>query len=132
MDAADSDRAMTHPTPDAARTQAATLGVLFAQDAALASRLNAAQQRLQGANDRLWWGLRPDGFVAVYGEDPAAVDVAVDEHRSEVLGAPDPLTAVQHVHWQIHLAFIAYQAAAEERDGSPPTSARSSGSLSTR
>ena len=32
-----------------------------------------------------------------------------------MLGAPDPLAAIQQVHWQIHRAFIAYQAVAEER-----------------
>jgi hypothetical protein len=37
------------------------------------------------------------------------------EHRSEVLGARDPLAAVQQIHWQIHRAFIAYQTVAEER-----------------
>jgi hypothetical protein len=36
-------------------------------------------------------------------------------NRSEVLGAPDPLAAIQRVHWQIHRAFHDYQAAAEER-----------------
>ena len=32
-----------------------------------------------------------------------------------MLGAPDPLAAIQQVHWQIHRAFIAYQTVAEER-----------------
>jgi len=41
--------------------------------------------------------------------------VAFAENRSEVLGAPDPLAAVQQVHWSIRTAFIDYQAAAEER-----------------
>ena len=106
---------MSRPVPDAARKLAAQLDALFAQDAGLARRLNAAQQRLQGANDRLWWGLHPDGLAVVYGEDPVAVDVAFAEHRSEALGGPDPLAAVQQVHWQIHSAFIAYETAAEQR-----------------
>ena len=43
------------------------------------------------------------------------VDLAFAEHRCEVLGAPDPIAAIQQVHWQIHRAFVAYQAVAEER-----------------
>lgn len=106
---------MSRPVPKPARKLAAQLGVLFGQDAVLARQLNEAQQRLQSANDRLWWGLHPDGLAAVYGEDPAAVDVAFAEHRSEVLGAPDPLVAVQQVHWRIHAAFLDYQNTAEQR-----------------
>ena len=106
---------MSRAIPEATRELAAQLDALFDPDAVLARQLNAAQQRLQRANDRLWWGLHPDGLAAVYGEDPAAVDVAFAEHRSEVLGAPDPLAAVQQVHWQIHSAFLAYQSTAEKR-----------------
>ena len=106
---------MSGAVPNVARKLAAQLDALFAEDAALAGRLDAAQKRLQRANDRLWWGLHPDGLAAVYGEDPAAVDVAFAENRSEVLGAPDPLIAAQQVHWTVHRAFIEYQAAAEER-----------------
>lgn len=106
---------MSQPLPNRARTLAVQLDARFAQDATLVRRLNAAQRRLHSANDRLWWGLHPDGLAAVYGEHPAAVDVAFAEHRSEVLAAPDPLAAIQRVHWQIHSAFIAYEAAAEER-----------------
>ena len=32
-----------------------------------------------------------------------------------MLGARDPLAAIQQVHWRIHRAFIDYQTAAEER-----------------
>ena len=106
---------MERSVPDLARRLAAQLDAQFGQDAALAERLNAAQSQLQRASDRLWWGLHPDGLAAVYGEDPAAIDLAFAEHRSEVLGARDPLAAVQQVHWQIHRAFIAYQTVAEER-----------------
>lgn len=105
----------SRPVPDSARNLAAQLNALFAQDAALVRRLNGAQRRLQSANDRLWWGLHPDGLAAVYAEDPAAVEVAFAEHRSEVLGAPDPLAAVQQVHWTVHAAFLNDQAAAEQR-----------------
>lgn len=106
---------MSRPVPDAARKLAAQLDALFGQDVALVRRLNEAQRRLQSANDRLWWGLHPDGLAAIYGEAPGALDVAFAEHRSEVLGAPDPLAAIQQVHWSIHTAFHSYQAAAEER-----------------
>ena len=115
LEAADANRAMERSVPESARRLAAQLDGQFGQDAALAEKLNAVQWRLRRANDRLWWGLHPDGLAAVYGEDPAAVDLAFAEHRSEVLGAPDPLAAIQQVHWQIHRAFIAYQAVAEER-----------------
>ena len=79
VDTAESERAMSRPFPDLARKLAAQLVALFAQDAALARRLNAAHKRLQSANNRRWWGLHPDGLAVVYGEDPAAVDVAFAE-----------------------------------------------------
>ena len=108
---------MIRAVPDLARKLAGRLGFLFTRDATLAQRLNDAQRRLQNANDRLWWGAHPDGLAAVYGEHPAAVDVdvAFGEHRSDLLGAADPLTAIQQVHWQIHRAFIGHQTVAEER-----------------
>jgi hypothetical protein len=106
---------MTGEVSDAARTLAAQLERQFGRDAELAKRLACAQERLMRANDRLWWGLHPDGLATVYGEDHGAVDVAFAENRSEVLGARDPLRAAQQLHWSIRKAFIAYQAAAEER-----------------
>lgn len=106
---------MTSPISDTARALAARLERQFGRDAEFATRLASAQDRLTRANERLWWGLHPDGLAAVYGERPAALDVAFAENRSEVLGAPDPLAAVQQVHWSITKAFIDYQAAAEER-----------------
>ena len=106
---------MTRAVPDLARKLAGRLDARFAHDAALARRLNDAQRRVQNANDRLWRGAHPDGLAAVYGEHPAAVDVAFGDHRSGVLGAADPLAAIQQVHRQIHRAFIAYQTVAEER-----------------
>ena len=51
----------------------------------------------------------------MYGEHPAAVEIAFAENRSEVLGAPDPLAAIQQVHWTVRKAFVDYQSAAEER-----------------
>jgi hypothetical protein len=106
---------VTGTITDAARELAAQLARQFARDAELATRLADAQTRLTRANDQLWWGLHPDGLAAVYGEHPAAVDVAFAEHRSEVLSAPDPLAAIQRARWSIGGAFIAYQAAADER-----------------
>jgi len=106
---------MTGAITDAARELAAQLECQFARDAALATRLADAQDRLMRANDRLWWGLHPDGLAAVYGEHPAAVEIAFAENRSEVLGAPDPLAAIQQVHWTIRKVFVDYQSVAEER-----------------
>jgi hypothetical protein len=111
----ESDQVMSRAVPDGARRLAAELDALFGDDAALAAQLNAIQERLQSANDRLWWALHPDALATVYGEDPAAVDVAFAAHRSEVLGTPDPLATAQQVHWQIRSSFSSYQAAAEER-----------------
>jgi hypothetical protein len=44
-----------------------------------------------------------------------AVDVALAENRSEVLGARDALQAIQQTHWQIHKAHHDYLHAAEDR-----------------
>ena len=49
------------------------------------------------------------------GENPAPIDVAFAEHRSEVFGADNPLAAIQQVHWSIRSALHQYQAAAEQR-----------------
>jgi hypothetical protein len=49
----------------------------------------------------------------IYGEHPAAVEVATAHNRSEILDEPDPLRSVQQVHWSIHQAFTSYQSAAE-------------------
>ena len=106
---------MNGPVTEGTRVFAAQLARRFARDAELAMRLADAQARLMRANDRLWWGLHPDGLAAVYGEHPTVVDMAFAENRSEVLGAPDPLAAIQQVHWTVREAFVDYQSAAEER-----------------
>jgi hypothetical protein len=106
---------MTQEIPDIVLELASQLERQFGRDAELVERLNNAQQRLMRANDRLWSGIHPDGLAAVYGEHRAAIETASATNRSEVLDASDPLAAVQRVHWTIHAAFIAYQAAAEER-----------------
>ncbi len=106
---------MSRAVPEQARRLAAELDLQFAHDAELATELADAQRRLQHANDRLWSGLHPDGIAMIYGEHPAVVEVATAHNRSEVLDAPDPLRAVQQVHWSIHKAFTSYQSAAERR-----------------
>jgi hypothetical protein len=88
---------MSRLVPGPARRLASRLDALFGQDAALARRLDAAQEQLHQANDRLWSGLHPDGLATVCDQHPAAIDVAFDVHRSEALGARDPLVAVQQV-----------------------------------
>ena len=97
---------MSHAVPEAARALAAQLERQFGRDAELARRLADAQRRLARGNDRLWWGLHPDGLAAVYEEHPAPVDVAFAANRSEVLGAANPLAAIQDAHRRIHSAFI--------------------------
>lgn len=114
---------MSRSVPAATRELAAHLNVLFAQDAALVRRLNQAQQRLRSANDRLSWDLHPDGLAAIYSEDPAAVDVAFAEHRSEALGAPDPLAAIQRV--QEHPQRIPHLSGSSR--GTPPARRRAPG-----
>jgi hypothetical protein len=92
---------------------AAELERQFGRDAELARRLADSQDRLMLANDRLWWGLHRRPRDRLRRAPRCGRDFA--ENRSEVLGAPDPLAAVQKVHWSIRKAFIDYQAAAEER-----------------
>jgi hypothetical protein len=106
---------MSCAIPDRARQLAAELERRFARDAELATQLNDAQRRLRDANDRLWSGLHPDGIATIYGEHPAAVEAAAAHNRAQVLDAPNPLRAVQQVHWSIHEAFTSYQSAAERR-----------------
>jgi hypothetical protein len=106
---------VSRPIPARERQLAAELEQRFARDAELARTLNEAHRRLQGANDRLWWGLHPDGIAVVYDQHPAALDVAFAENRCEVLGAPDPLKAIQRTHWPVDTAHHDYQQVAEDR-----------------
>ena len=92
---------MSRAVSDRERELASELDRLFGEDAKLAERLNDAHQRLH--ETVCGWGIHPDGLAAVYGEDPAVVDMAFAENRSEVFGAPDPLAAVQQVHWMLCL-----------------------------
>ena len=106
---------MSRTVPKRARRLGAELEQRFARDAQLATQLNDAQQRLRDANDRLWSGLHPDGVATLYGEHPRAIGAAAAYNRSRILDAPDPLRAVEHVHWTIHRALTDYQGAAERR-----------------
>ncbi len=109
---------MTSTASPAARQIAAKVSRAFDQDQQLAIGLNDAHSRLLAANDRLWSGLRPEGLAAVYGDHPQfeAVQLESGVHSdSDVLGAKDPLGAIQEVHWQIHDAHNDYQTAAERR-----------------
>ncbi len=101
--------------PEAARQLAGRLAEAFGQDRRLAEQQNDAQQRLARVNEELWWGLHPDGLATVYGEEPVVIDQAFAQNRSEVLGAPDPLAAIQQAHWTIHRAFSEYQQISEDR-----------------
>jgi hypothetical protein len=109
---------MTGTVTPAVQQIAAKVSRAFDRDQQLALALNEAQQRLQAANERLWRGLHPGGLDAVYGDLPQLETVQLEaslDSGSEVLSSPDPLGAIQEVHWEIHRAFIAYQHAAEDR-----------------
>ena len=56
---------MSGEVPVRARELAARLSALFRSDCELAERLNDAQRRLLGANDRLWSGLDPDAHWVI-------------------------------------------------------------------
>ncbi|MGZ6693447.1 MAG: hypothetical protein ACXVHQ_39390 [Solirubrobacteraceae bacterium] len=106
---------MSHETPARAGRLARELELRFAQDAKLARKLNNARHRLQRANDRLWWGLHPDGIATFYGEHPTAVEAAFTHNRSEILGASVSSREAEHPHWRIHHALVGYKTAAELR-----------------
>jgi hypothetical protein len=102
--------------PALARELAGRMSALFERDVEIVGRLNDAQRRLRGANERLWSGLSPDAFGLVYdGAAPAGVS------QIAALGAGGPgsqtelLVALQQIHATIHRAFHAYQDACEER-----------------
>jgi hypothetical protein len=104
------------PVPDRARELAARLSALFERDVEIVGRLNDAQRRLRGANERLWSGLSSDAFGLVYGGAAPA-----GESRIAMVGAGAPgsqtelLVELQQVHSTIHRAFHAYRDACEER-----------------
>ncbi len=103
---------------DRARLLAAELERVFAQDAALAHKLNDAHRRLLDANDRLWSGLHPDDLRAVYSDYAESEGMrlgSVGGSCSQVLDSSDVLDAVQEAHWEIHRAHCDYREVAEAR-----------------
>lgn len=102
---------MSRPVPHRARQFTPTeLEVRFARDAQLARKLNDAHPRFRRTNDRVWWGLHRDPLANVYGEH-RIVELAFAEDRSEGLGAPDPLQALQ----QVRRVDCDFQHVAEDR-----------------
>jgi hypothetical protein len=112
---------MTREVPARARELAARLSALFVADSEIAERLNDAQRRLAGANDRLWLGLAPDtvGLIhdgaAASGESLIVRLVGGARHLGERDGRVAVLRAMQQVHRTIRRAFCDYQSACEER-----------------
>jgi len=116
MIAARSRIAAGSAVPARVRELAARLSALFERDVEIVERLNDAQGRLRGANERLWSGLSPDACGLIYdgraraGESQiAAFGAGGRESETELL------VALQQIHWAIHRAFHAYQSACEER-----------------
>lgn len=112
---------MTGGVSAAARELAARLSVLFERDVEIVQRLNDAQRRLLGANDRLWSGLDPDALGLLYdGAVPAGgsqIAKLIGDGRG--VGAPGSEArvsrALQETRWAIRSAFCSYQYACEER-----------------
>ena len=97
---------------------------LFVADSELACRLNDAQHRLLGANERLWSGLHPDALGLLCGEVRRVAPVKERDRRADDRRARGRrratvetamLRALERVHWTIRRAFIDYQSAYEER-----------------
>jgi hypothetical protein len=113
--------------PDMARQLAGELADAFEQDRGLAEQLNAAQQRLRAANDRLWSGVHPDALGLVYDGAAAAVSYQGSSQVTEAIldamhadsAAADveaaTLSELQQIHWTIHRAFSEYQQIGEDR-----------------
>jgi hypothetical protein len=105
--------------PASARELAARLSALFERDVEIVERLNDAQCRLRGANERL--GLAPDAFGLIYdGAAPAGQSqiAALMGGARKAAGADAEaavLCALQEIGWQVRSGFCAYQHACEER-----------------
>jgi len=114
---------MACEVPVRARELAARLAALFVADSQLAARLNDAQHRLLGANDRLWSALqRADVLGLACGEARrfAPGKGAIAERMVDAPGGDGPdeaamLGVLERVHMTIGGAFIDYQGACEER-----------------
>jgi hypothetical protein len=115
------ERARGRAVPALARELAARLAALFHSDTEIAQRLNDAQRRLRGANERLWSGLSPDAFGLIYDGVAPAGESQIAALVSDALGSggSEPraavLGALQQTHWLIGRAFHDYQGACEER-----------------
>jgi len=110
-----SERGAGRPVPDCARELAGQLSALFERDVEIVGRLNDAQRRLRGANERLWSGLSPDAFGLVYDGAAPAGESQIAALHAGGSGSQQLLEALQQIHWTIHGAFRAYQDACEER-----------------
>jgi len=115
---------MSCEVPVRARELAARLAALFVADSRLAVALSDAQQRLLGANDRLWSALDPGVLGLGCGEVRrlAAGEGAIARRIVAAAGGDDGtdvetamLGAFERVHWTIGRAFVDYQRAYEER-----------------
>lgn len=111
---------MTGGVSAAARELAARLSALFERDVEIVQRLNDAQRRLLGANDRLWSGLPDAAGLLSDGAAPAGesqiVELIGDGRDGGQPGSEARvLQASQETHWAIRSAFYGYQHACEER-----------------
>ena len=106
---------MSGAISESARELAVQLARRLAQDAELTQRLRDAQQRLAQANDRLWWGLHPDGLARSTESTPRRSTSRSQRTAPRYSAPPTRSQPTQQVHWSIHRAFIDYQTAAEER-----------------
>jgi hypothetical protein len=120
-DRATSAGSARRPVPVGARELAARLAALFERDVAIVGRLNDAQHRLLGANERLWSGLSPDAFGLIHDGSAPAGESQIAQLMSDAgrAGGPEAsagvLAALQQVHWSVRRAFHEYQSACEER-----------------
>ena len=108
-----------HAVPAHGRQLAAQLSALFQRDVEIVKQLNDAHHRLAQANEQLYSGPAPDAFGLI---DDSAAPAAIGPSPIAALIRDDGpvaynriLDALQHVHWQIHRAFCAYQHASEQR-----------------
>jgi hypothetical protein len=96
-----------------AREAARRLCALFQHDRQLVQGLNAAQQRLAVATERLIVGLPPEALRAILG--PGGPDLALQARRPAVLEDEHPVSALEDVGSAIRAAFVDYENIAERR-----------------
>ena len=110
---------MTGEVSAAARELAVRLSALFERDVEIVQRLNDAQRRLLGADDRLYSGL-PDAFGRLCdGAAPAGeseiVELIGDGRGVDAPGSEVRVLRSQETRRAIRSAFYGYQHACEER-----------------